>query len=470
VTSDLALLSASQLARKIRRGAVRARDAVEACLARVDEWQPRLNVFLSLEAAAARRAADAADVAAKRGKFLGPLHGVPLAHKDMYYRKGKVATCGSKIRRDWKAPTTATALARLDAAGALNLGTLNMAEFAFGPTGHNWHFGHARNPWDRTPRITGGSSSGSGAGVAARMFHAALGSDTGGSIRLPAAFCGTVGIKPSWGRVSRAGAMPLSWSLDTVGPLTRTVEDAALILGLIAGADPADPTAADLPVPNYVRGLARGAKRIKIGVPRGGIFAEIDNTVADAMVDAGRVLQKLGAKIVEVTLPDMDAINAMCALVLSSEAATIHREWLRARPGDYSEQVRSRLEAGLMVPAAIYLDALRARGAALAEFNVKVFAKCDALLAPIIPAAAPTIAETDVGGGPELASRLGVFTRLARPFNYLGLPALAMPCGFSADGVPLSYQLVGPSFGEEVLFAIGHAYQQATEFHTRAPS
>jgi len=467
MSEDLNLLSASELARRIRAGRATSRDAVEACLARITGWNEKLNVFVALDAEHARAAADRADAQAKRGRFNGPLHGVPLAHKDMYYRQGRIATCGSKIRRDWVATTTATALTRLDMAGALDLGTLNMAEFAFGPTGHNWHLGHARNAWNPA-HITGGSSSGSATGVAARMFFGALGSDTGASIRVPAHYCGTVGIKPTWGRVSRAGAMPLSWSLDTVGPLTRTVEDAALILGLIAGADPADPTASSESVPDYVAGLARGAKGLRIGIPTS-FFTEVDADTKRLLGDAERVFASVGAEIVPVSLPDMERLNAFCSMVLSAEAVSIHREWLSTRAAEYSGQVRGRLEAGLMIPAALYLDALRARATMLAQFTEKVFSVCDLMLASVTDSAAPTIVESEALPGPDLGAKLGRFTKFTRSINYLGLPGLTVPAGFTAAGLPIGFQLVGRAFDEATLFAAGHAYQQATSWHDRVP-
>ena len=468
MSADLALLSAAELARRIRAGKATARDAVESCLARIASWDRKLNVFVALDAEHARAGATLADAEAKRGRFHGALHGVPLAHKDMYYRAGRIATCGSKIRRDWVAPTTATALQRLDAAGALDLGTLNMAEFAFGPTGHNWHLGHARNAWN-PDHITGGSSSGSATGVAARMFFAALGSDTGASIRLPAHFCGVVGIKPTWGRVSRANAMPLSWSLDTVGPLTRTVEDAALIMGLIAGPDPADPTAADEAVPDYVAGLARGAKGLRVGVPTS-FFTEVDSETQLALQQAQRVFASLGAELVEIAMPDIDRLNAFCSMVLSCEAATIHREWLRTRPEDYSGQVRARLEAGIQIPATFYLDAMRARGPMLDDFGAKVFSACDVLMAPVCATPAPTIAASEALPGPDLGAKLGVFTKFTRSINYLGLPGLTVPAGFSRAGLPIGFQLVGRAFDESTVFAAGHAYQQATDWHNRVPA
>ena len=469
MSGDLALLSATACARAIRSGEATAREATEACLARIADWQPRLNLFIDLRAAEARAAADEADAEAKRGRFAGALHGVPLAHKDMYYRKGRVSTCGSKIRRDFVAPTTARALTRLDAAGALDLGTLNMVEFALGPTGHNWHFGHCRNAWDRT-RITGGSSSGSGTGVAARLFYGALGSDTGGSIRLPAAFCGTVGIKPTWGRVSRAGAMPLSHTLDTVGPLTRTVEDAALILGLIAGPDPADPTAAAEPVPDYVGALAGGATGLTIGVPTTFFVEDIDPAVAAALVAARREFEAAGARVIDVAIPDLAAVNMNMAIVAVVESAAIHRRWMIERPQDYSAQVRARIEIGFGVTAVDYADALRARGPALREFTAAAFAACDALLVPATPFAAPPIDDSTYPPGPEMQKQLVRISRLTRPANYLGLPALSIPAGFSADGLPLGLQLMGRPFDEGTLFRLGHAFQARTDWHARVPA
>src|SRR5947208_1048641 len=242
-TADAALLSLTEVADAIAGKRISSREATQSCLDRIARWQPRLNAFMAIEAEPALAAADAADAMLARGDRRGPLHGVPLAHKDMYYDAGKIVTCGSKIRRDWVATTTATALQRLKDAGTVRLGSLQMVEFAYGPTGHNPYYGPVHNPW-RHGHITGGSSSGSGSAVAARLTFAALGSDTGGSIRMPAHFCGITGLKTTVGLISRAGAMPLSQSLDTVGPLARTAEDCALLTGLMAGADPADPTCA----------------------------------------------------------------------------------------------------------------------------------------------------------------------------------------------------------------------------------
>ena len=279
MSSEPALMSLVAVAGAIAAKEVSSREVTKSCLQRIAQWQPRLNAFMAIEPESALAAADEADAALAKGNLRGPLHGVPLAHKDMYYDEGKVVTCGSLIRRDYVATTTSTALQRLKDAGTIRLGSLQMVEFAFGPTGHNPHYGAVRNPWN-VDHITGGSSSGSGSAVAARLTFAALGSDTGGSIRMPAHFCGVTGLKTTVGRISRAGAMPLSQSLDTVGPLAQSAEDCALLLGLMAGADPEDPTTSTLPVPDYMAATKGSIKGLKIGVPTAFYVDDLDAGVA----------------------------------------------------------------------------------------------------------------------------------------------------------------------------------------------
>ena len=461
-------LSAADLARRIRARQVSAVEATSEVIAAAKRAHGRLNCFVRIDEEAALAAARAADAGIASGALRAPLAGVPMAHKDMYYREGVASSCGSKIARDRPASATATALKRLDAAGAIQFGVLNMNEFAYGPTGHNWHFGHCRNAW-HPDYITGGSSSGSGTSVAARANFAALGSDTGGSIRLPAHFCGVTGIKPTYGRVSRFGAMPLSFSLDTLGPLARTAEDCAAVLGTIAGADPADPTASRRPVPDYLGGLERPVKGLRIGVPQGFFYDGIDRAIEKLMRDSLEAFRSLGCDIVEVAMPGIEAWNQAAIAIITSEATALHANWLRERPQDYSEQVRARLELGAAVGAVQYVNALRLRGAALRTWNSQVMSRVDALHAPCVAFATPTIAETDVGGGPKMAEVLAQATRLMRPANYLGLPALAVPCGFQDHGLPCAFQLIGRAFDEALLFRLGHAYQRATGWHTKAP-
>jgi aspartyl-tRNA(Asn)/glutamyl-tRNA(Gln) amidotransferase subunit A len=466
--TEPALLSLVEVATAVRKRKISAVEATKSCLARIEARQPKLNAFIALESEQALAAARAADRALAKGRAGGPLHGVPLAHKDMYYRDGKVVTCGSALRRSWVADREATALSRLTAAGAINLGALNMAEFALGATGHNWHYGHVRNPWDPL-RVPGGSSSGSGAAVAARLCFGALGSDTGGSIRAPAAFCGVAGMKPTYGRVSRAGAMPLSFTLDAVGPLARTVRDVARLTRVIAGRDPADPTSAADPVENYEAACGRGAKGLRIGVPRRYFFDDIDAAVGATVESALKVLKSAGARIVPVETPAMEPIVAAANVVGTAEPAALHRPWLAATPEKYGAQVRIRLENGTAYTAVQYIDALRYRAAALSEFLAS-FERADVLVTPTVSIATPMIAETDNDDPARFMAQNAAVTRCVRPINYLGLPALSIPCGFGADGMPVGMQIIGRPFDEATIFAVGGAYEAATDWHKQVPS
>jgi aspartyl-tRNA(Asn)/glutamyl-tRNA(Gln) amidotransferase subunit A len=465
--TEPALMSLTSVARAIADKRVSSREVTKSCLDRISQWQPRLNAFMAIEADEVLAAADAADAALAKGRSGGALHGVPLAHKDMYYEAGKVVTCGTKIRRDFVATTTSTALQRLKDAGTIRLGSLQMSEFAYGPTGHNAHYGAVHNPW-AVDHITGGSSSGSGSAVAARLTFAALGSDTGGSIRMPAHFCGVTGLKTTVGRVSRAGAMPLSQSLDTVGPLARTAEDCAVLLGLMAGADPADPTAITGPLPDYMAATRGQIDGLTVGVPSAFYVDDLDSEVARILDETVAVLKREGAKIVQVELPDQRQLTAACQLVLAVEAAAFHKRWMIERPGDYGPQVLMRLQNGLAIPGVSYLEAMRWRGPALAA-HLAATAGVDAVIAPVAPVAAPTIVESDVGNSPDAEAVIQRLTRFTRPINYLGLPSLSIPSGFTSNGLPVGMQLVGRSFDEATLLRIGAAFQRATDFHDRVP-
>src|SRR6266403_1183272 len=467
MSTEPALMSLTSVAKAIAEKRVSSREVTQSCLDRIAQWQPRLNAFMAIEAEAALAAAYAADGALAKGGRRGALHGVPLAHKDMYYEAGKVVTCGSKIRRDFVARTTSTALQRLKDAGTIRLGSLQMAEFAYGPTGHNSHYGPVHNPW-AIDHITGGSSSGSGSAVAARMTFAALGSDTGGSIRMPAHFCGVTGLKTTYGRISRAGAMPLSQSLDTVGPLARSVEDCALLLGLMAGADPEDPTAITGPIPDYTAAAREPIKGLTIGVPTVFYVDDLDPEVASILDETVAVLRREGVDIVQVELPDQRQLTASCQLVLAVEAAAFHKRWLIERPQDYGPQVLMRLQNGLAIPGVTYLEAMRWRGPALSA-HLAAVATVDAVIAPVAPVAAPTIAESDVGNSPDAESVIQRLTRFTRPINYLGLPSLSIPTGSTRGGLPVGMQLIGRSFDEAMLLRIGAAFQRVTDFHQRVP-
>ncbi|MDA1057757.1 MAG: amidase [Proteobacteria bacterium] len=450
-----------QTADAIASGEVSAREVVAACLAQIETQQPRLNCFISVDADDALAAADAADAAQARGDRLGALHGVPLAHKDLFYRAGKVATCASEIRRGWKADVTATAIARLEAAGAITLGGLNMAEFAIGPTGHNPHWGHCRNPWD-PDYISGGSSSGSGAAVGGRCIFGALGSDTGGSIRLPANFCGVVGLKPTQTRISRYGAMPVSFSLDCFGPLARTPRDVARLMQIIAGHDAQDPTSSRQPVPNYEAALGGDLKGVRVGVPVNYFYDPgIDADVERLMRHSLDALVAAGATLVEVKVPDQKRLIDFGTMVTFVEAAVVHKQWMHERPQDYSAQGLARLELGLGYPATAYLEALHLRPVLAAEFIDQVFGICDVLHTPTSPFAPKTVEETDVGASADLVTFLNNIGRCTRAFSYLGLPALSVPAGFGDNGLPVGFQLVGRPFDEAGLLRVAQAYEDS---------
>jgi aspartyl-tRNA(Asn)/glutamyl-tRNA(Gln) amidotransferase subunit A len=463
------------VAAAIRAGEVSSLEVTRACLDRIERLQPHLNAFIALDSQHALEAAQRADQALARSESIGPLHGVPLAHKDLVYRRGRVSTGGSKILRGQVATHTATALARLDNAGALDLGTLNMSEFAAGGTGHNEHYGDCINPWSEDlasvgeGRATGGSSSGSGVAVAARMLFGALGSDTGGSVRLPAALCGVVGLKPSEGRISKHGVIARSWSMDTLGPLTRSVRDSARLLSIVAGRDANDPTTSEMAVPDYEVGIDQSIAKRRIGVARNSYFESVEADVDSVLKNVAQTLEASGAEVVPVDVPDPSIAFGLAEIMVKSEAAALHEPWLRERPEDYSIAIRSVIEAGLFIPAARYLQAVRLRAKLLDEFCREVFSKVDAVLLPATPMAAPLLRDCDPNSSSGAAQTMAQFPRFTRPFSYLGLPVLCVPGGFSEQGLPISFQLVGAPFNESLLLNIGHRYQQETNWHLRAP-
>ena len=359
---ELLSWSLTELAAHLRAGEISSREATRAVLDALDGPGRDLGAVARLDPERALAAADEADRSRLRGEELGPLHGVPLAHKDMFYRAGQLAELGAAMMRGHRPDVTATVLARLDAAGAIDVGRLNMVEFALGITGHNDHTGHPRNPWDRR-RITGGSTSGGAAAVAARLIPGTLGSDTGGSIRYPAACCGLVGLKPTYGRVSRFGCMPLSHSLDHVGPLARTSEDAALLLQVIAGYDPEDPTTGRRPVPNYLAGLRRGVTGLRLAVAEEGLDDALDAEVVVAVERSLASLADAGMRICRVAVPAFGPLNALRRLIMLVECAALHRERVETARGRYNPQTLSRMEPGFPVSGVDYARALGGAGA-----------------------------------------------------------------------------------------------------------
>jgi aspartyl-tRNA(Asn)/glutamyl-tRNA(Gln) amidotransferase subunit A len=470
VSSDLTQLSMTEAADAFARGEVTAEALVRASLARIEAHDGQVNSVIRLDRDAALAAAAAQDKARAAGKALGSLAGAPMMHKDMFYRVGKVTTCGSKIRKDFVAPRTATVLERLDAAGAIDMGTLNMAEFAQNPTGHNAHFGDCHNPWNLA-YCTGGSSSGSGAGVAARFFTAALGSDTGGSIRLPATICGVTGIKATQTRVSRAGVMPLSFSADNVGPLTRTARDAARFMAVIAGHDPKDPTSSREPVPDYEAMLTGDIRGKRVVVLETMFLDGADALVAAAFEEAMKVLAAQGAVVTRITAPEiMRAVNAYTAVVSRVEGATIHGNWMRGRSEDYAIHLSARLFGGYAIPGHFYVEALSRRGPLLRRFVAEVMGDADLVATPTLKTRVPTLAETDIDADPANWERFMAVSYNTRPFNYLGLPTVSIPCGFDDRGLPIGLQLAGRPYAEGTVLRAADAYQRATDWHRRTPA
>jgi len=466
--ADILNASLVETAERIRNKELSSVEVVRASIARAEALQPVLNCFIQLLGDEALEEAGRADAELAKGKLRGPLHGVPLAHKDMYYRAGKRSTCGSKIRKDYIADTDSTALKRLLDAGSIYLGGLNMAEFATGPTGHNEHWGDNHNPWN-PDYIAGGSSSGTGSSVAARIVYGGLGSDTGGSIRIPSSVNGLVGLKPTNGLVSRHGLMPVSFTMDTVGALTRTVHDNARLTAVMAGQDALDPTASSRPVPDYEAGLNAPLKGLRLGVPKNYYYDVTTPEIDKLQHNSIAVFRDLGMEIVEIEVPDMHLPTHMSNIVFVAEAVAIHETWLRERPEDYQAQVRSRYEPGIHIPAAKYIRALDIRAKLLHEFAQAVFTKVDVLHTPGLCMAVPSLADTDTAAGQGMAGMVAALSHTTRSNNYLGIPALAVPCGFTANGLPAGFQLMGRPFSEAQLFQLGHAYQGETDWHTRVP-
>jgi len=451
--------SLTEIATALASRQISSVEVTEASCVRLQTYGRALNAVAGIDVDDACAQASNAD---RSSNDAGVLAGVPLAHKDMFYRPGRLSECGSKVRAGFLPVTLSGALKKLDQAGALDVARLNMAEFAFGVTGHNEITGNVHNPWN-PDHMTGGSSSGSGAMVAARATFGALGSDTGGSVRLPAACCGVVGMKVTMGRVSRYGAMPLSHTLDTIGPLTRTVADNALMLSVLAGHDPDDASSADIPGGDYLGNLEGGVKGMKIGLPTSHFMDGITSELGDRFQAAVDVLKSAGAEIVDVDLPDaIQHTNALTSLITATEGAALHQHWLETKREEYGAQTFGRLAGGLSTPATRYIQALNLRTELLAEFNEMVFGHVDVLMTPMMIMDVPTIEESDVRAGPGAGELLSKVGHCSRPVNFLGLPGLSVPSGFTKSGLPSSIQFVGRPFDEATLYRVGRAYERET--------
>ncbi|MCH8206722.1 MAG: aspartyl/glutamyl-tRNA amidotransferase subunit A [Chloroflexi bacterium] len=464
---DIFFLSIAEAAELIAGRELSPVEIIDAHLERVERTDRQLNSFITLLRDESIAAAKRAEKAVLSGQDLGPLHGIPIGLKDLYDVKGVPTTVGSKILRGFVPRTDAAVTERFNEAGAIILGKLQMHEFALGGTSVNPHDGPAHNPWD-TDCVTGGSSGGSGSAVASGQCMGALGSDTGGSVRIPSTLCGIVGLKPTFGRVSRYGVYPLSHSLDTVGPMTRTVRDAALVLNVIAGHDPRDPSSSSRPTEDYTASLDEGVRGVRIGVPKEYFFDVVDAEVERAVSKAARVLEGLGASVDQVSIPVLEHTIPISSTILLAEAAAVHMEHLRQRPDDIGTDVRGRLQQGALTSATDYIKAQQAR----TVFNRQVadaMQDYDLLLAPTAPVTAPRIDQTTVVVGDTEESVLALLPRLTRAFNICGIPTVSVPCGFSQAGMPIGMQLAGRPFDEATVLRVAHAYEQATDWHGRRP-
>lgn len=429
-------------------------------LERIAQYDPQINSFILVTADLAREQAQRADAERAQGISRGALHGIPLALKDLFDLRGFPTTAGSNFLRDAIAQTDAPVVASLRNAGAAFLGKNNLHEFAFGVTNDNPHFGAVHNPWN-LDCVPGGSTGGGAAAVAARLTPGALGSDTGGSIRIPSALCGVTGIKPTYGRVSLRGVVPLSWSNDHAGPLAQTAEDCALILQTIAGYDAGDPVSVNRSVPNFSSHLRESPSGLRFAALRGYFEQEVDAEILRAVQEAERVLTNLGAVRVDKEIPAAPEMFEMNRVTLRVEAAAYHRDWLETRRADYGADVYTRLKSFQTIRADEYAHARR-RQAELTRALDLFFDDVDFFITPTTPVPAPRIG----GDAVALAGRLTAFTA---PFDVTGVPAISVPCGFTRDGLPVGLQIVGRAWDEALILQVAHQYQCATDWHKHTP-
>jgi aspartyl-tRNA(Asn)/glutamyl-tRNA(Gln) amidotransferase subunit A len=460
----------TELARMIATKKISPVEVVQAHLDRIAALDGKIKSYLTVLGDSALTAAKAAEAAVQSGATLGPLHGVPVGLKDLYCTKGVKTTGGSKLLADWVPEADATVVARLASAGAIALGKLNMHEFAYGPEGLNPHYGTPWNPWDASVhRICGGSSSGSGAAVAAGICPGALGSDTGGSIRIPSSLCGLSGIKPTYGRVSRAGVLPLAWSMDHVGPMCRSAADCALMLAPMAGYDPRDPTTSVLPVPDYAAALTGQVTGLRIGLLRAFFLEGAGPAQRAAVETAAKALEGQGATVEFVDLNKVSIAPAASHAVLAPEAYAYHEEWLKTRADEYGADVRERLRVGAFVTGAEYLKGQRLRVLLKNEVDAAL-ARLDVLLAPSTAIEATPVGQNEARIGSETFPVRPSLIRFTRPFNLTGHPAASVPCGFTAEGLPMGLQIIGRPFDEATVLRVADAYQRLTDWHTRRPA
>jgi aspartyl-tRNA(Asn)/glutamyl-tRNA(Gln) amidotransferase subunit A len=454
-----ALETIVDLAPRLRRKEISPADLTRACLKRIENLDSSLNTFITVAAESALDAARAAEIEIGRGEWRGPLHGIPVALKDLIDTAGTRTTAASALYQNRVPAEDAEIVCRLRRAGAIILGKNNLHEFAYGGSSLVSVFGDVHNPWNPA-HIAGGSSGGSAAAVAAGLCYAAIGTDTAGSIREPAALCGCVGLKPTYGRISTRGVIPLAWSLDHLGPMAATVADAAVVLQAIAGYDPLDANSAEVPVSDYLSGLQDGAHSLRVGIPRAHFYVDLDDEVGAAVEKALAVINGLVAETRELQIEiPTDRV------VQNAESYAVHAENIARTPDLYQAETRRRIRNGEDISAAEYIQ--RRRDLDQARRSIQgIFADVDLLVTPTTPVPAPAIA--DVKKDPEMLRPAELtLLRNTRPFNVWGLPAISVPCGFTKTGLPVGLQIAGPHWREDLVLRLAHAYEQATEWHRR---
>lgn len=460
-------LTLAEAAKKIENKEISPVELTKACLARIEKYDETIKAFISVYADEAIEIAKANEILIKNGNYLGPLHGIPIALKDNVAIANKITTAGSKILEKQISSEDATIAKHLRSSGAIFLGKLNMHEFAWGGTSENPHYGTVRNPWN-TERFAAGSSGGSGASVAAGMCLASIGTDTGGSIRLPSAINGLTGIRPTYGRVSNSGIIPLAWSMDTAGPMARTSEDCAMVFQSIAGHDPKDQNSARILVNDYLTNLRKPLKGIRIGVVPGYFFHHLQQPVHDAVKEALDVYKELGAEIVDVDIKNIHGNISAQLTIESVEPSAYHQKWLREYPDSYGEDVRILLEMGEMLLATHYVQAQRYRTLLRNEF-MEAFNKVDVFICPTLPFTATKVGTMKVvienGEEEDMLAAIMQFTGVP---SLTGLPSLNVPCGFD-DDMPIGMQIIGRPFDEALLFNMGTVYQDNTDYHKQRP-
>ncbi len=464
---DLSYASIDELAPRIRSGELSPVELTQASLDRIERLEPQLNAFLEVFTEGALAQAREAEAEIRSGSYKGPLHGITIALKDLIDVEGTVTTGGSTVLKDNMATSDATVTRLLKEAGSIIIGKAALVEFAMGATGVNPHYGPSHNPWN-IDRICCGSSMGSAAAVAGGLSVGALGSDTGGSIRMPAAVTGIAGLKPTYGRISRAGVLDLSWSCDHVGPMTRTVADCAHMMNVLAGYDPADPASSQQPVPDFTSELERGFKGLRVGVPKEFFFDDVDPEI-EAAVRAGiDLMEREGASVEEVSMPWVALGRTINSGLLVAEAAAVHRSVIQTRAAELSPAIRARLESAIIVPAVDYIDTQRARRKFIEQMD-DAMSDLDVLITPSVPIQTPTIAECTPPPGSADAPGGGALTQFTGVFDTTGQPSLSMNCGFTKDGMPIGMMINGRAFDEVSVLRAGAAFERAAGLLERRP-